>query len=100
MKVKRRWGNEKMVLLITTLIMMVCQCAFAAPYPAALENGKLVFVAGNNDVGIYTDRSSAFVEVYTPHFYQVRIKTVVLKDGKVNKENAQTHHFRYERDTK
>lgn len=91
---------KKMVFVFTMLMMVVCQCAFAASYPATMENGKLVFVAGNNDVGIYADRTTTFVEVYTPGYYQVSIKTVVVKDGKVDRSTIQTHHFRYAANSK
>ena len=90
---------KKMIFIFTMLMMVVCPCAFAASYPATLENGKLVFVAAAKDVGIYADRSSVFVEVYTPQYYQVSIKTVAVKDGKADKASVMTHHFQYERDT-
>lgn len=89
---------RKLFLLVAMLMMVVCQCAFAASYPATLENGKLVFVAAAKDVGIYADRSTAFVEVYTPKYYQVSIKTVAVKDGKSDKASVMTHHFQYDYD--
>ena len=79
---------KKMIFIFTMLMMVVCQCAFAASYPATLENGKLVFVATAKDVG-----------VYTPQYYQVSIKTVVVKDGKTDKANVMTHHFQYDINT-
>ena len=90
---------KKMIFIFTMLMMVVCSCAFAASYPATLENGKLVFVATAKDVGVYADRSSAFIEVYTPQYYQVSIKTVVVKDGKTDKANVMTHHFQYDINT-
>lgn len=91
---------KKMILMVTMLLMLVCQSVFASSYPATLDNGNLIFVDNYQGVGIYADRSSVFVEVYTPGYYQVSIKTVAIKDGKGERSNVRTHHFRYERDTK
>lgn len=86
--------------MVTMLLMLVCQSVFASSYPATLDNGNLVYVDDYQGIGIYADRSSVFIEVYTPNYYQVRINTVLIKDGNGERSSVRTHHFRYERDTK